>query len=154
MISVFISLFFPSLEVLCKWSLLQAGWSGVSDDRRRGPGQSSLDAAGHLAHLCREAGGPLHDAGTSLLWKESPDPVCLTFAVLTIDLVWCRSSRCVFRRSGGNKQFSQEQFVPIGSKSTQVESPNSKVYFCRQTLACRCNALKGHCRNQFANIVQ
>lgn len=86
-------MFIPS-EVLCKWSLLQARWSSVSDDRWRSPGQSRLDAARDLAHLCRETRSTLLAAGTSLLWKESPDQVHLILmiplneGVFTPELFW------------------------------------------------------------------
>lgn len=45
-----------------------------------------MDAARHLAHLCREAGSALPDAGASLLWEESPDGVCCVPAALRLML--------------------------------------------------------------------
>lgn len=68
-------------EVLYKWSLLQAWWAGVSDDRGRGPSKSSMDGGWHLAHLRWETGSTLLDAGASLLWKESPYSVCLSLSL-------------------------------------------------------------------------
>lgn len=71
-------------EVLYKWSLLQAWWAGVSDDRGRGPSKSSMDEGWHLAHLRWETGSTLLDAGASLLWKESPYSVCLSLSLCPV----------------------------------------------------------------------
>lgn len=71
-------------EVLYKWSLLQAWWAGVSDDRGRGPSKSSMDGGWHLAHLRWETGSTLLDAGASLLWKESPYSVCLSLSLCSV----------------------------------------------------------------------
>lgn len=71
--------FAPPPEVLYKWSFLQTGRSGVSDDRGRGSGQPGLDEGGRLADLRPEAGSALLDAGASLLRREPPDRVSFTF---------------------------------------------------------------------------